>query len=353
MLPEGGAYIPYKGTAKVARQLGFDFAEAVTGFEFKKRRAFPIITGIVLAAENEEAVLEAYWKAENEAAEKRRAKRHEAVIKRWTRLIHGLRIRQRLQEQYAGRSGGVQAQANGEVDATEHQEQVEHPTVGGGFLTVADEVVQPYSLPRNWHEVPHTAAPSTRQQSSAEDGDDGNHEDDDDAPLVLDGLEIVDGSDLEEVEVQDIPAPQANGVPKSMRELAEDVEMQIAESSAAEEDEEVIPIPKDIPPKPAKGRKTNERTQAATVKKTSPSQRTTPARRPKKRTRGASPTPVQSDNDEASQPTPTKRSRTTRPPPPPPAVKSDRVLRTRAGKSAAKLQEEKEQEEAYRRATTN
>ncbi len=30
-------------------------------------------------------------------------KREEKAIKRWTRLIHGLRIRQRLQEQYAGR----------------------------------------------------------------------------------------------------------------------------------------------------------------------------------------------------------------------------------------------------------
>ena len=29
-----------------------------TGFEFKKRRAFPVITGIVIAAENEEALLE-------------------------------------------------------------------------------------------------------------------------------------------------------------------------------------------------------------------------------------------------------------------------------------------------------
>lgn len=29
-----------------------------TGFEFKKRRAFPVITGIVVATENEEATLE-------------------------------------------------------------------------------------------------------------------------------------------------------------------------------------------------------------------------------------------------------------------------------------------------------
>ena len=31
---------------------------AQTGFEFKKRRAFPVITGVVVAAENEQALLE-------------------------------------------------------------------------------------------------------------------------------------------------------------------------------------------------------------------------------------------------------------------------------------------------------
>lgn len=74
-----------------------------TGFEFKKRRAFPVITGIVVAMENEEAVLEAYWEQEQAAAEKAKTKRHDAVIKRWIRLIQGLRVRKRLQEQYAGR----------------------------------------------------------------------------------------------------------------------------------------------------------------------------------------------------------------------------------------------------------
>lgn len=47
-----------KGSAKIARKLGFDFAEAVTSFEFKKGRAFPVVSGIVIAAENEETLLE-------------------------------------------------------------------------------------------------------------------------------------------------------------------------------------------------------------------------------------------------------------------------------------------------------
>ena len=105
MLPSGAAHIPRmpspfilpcllltsicfcsftdKGVAKIARQLGFDHAEAVvrtpyspklaavilshvlghryaqTSFEFRKGKAFPVISGIVVAAENEDTILEA------------------------------------------------------------------------------------------------------------------------------------------------------------------------------------------------------------------------------------------------------------------------------------------------------
>jgi xeroderma pigmentosum group C-complementing protein len=45
--------------------------------------------------------LQAYWEAEQEAAKRESEKRHDRVIKRWTRLVQGLRIRQRLQAQYA------------------------------------------------------------------------------------------------------------------------------------------------------------------------------------------------------------------------------------------------------------
>ena len=61
-------------------------------------------------------MIKAYWAAEHEAEMKRRTKRQEQVIKRWQRLIQGLRIRQRLQEQYAGK---------GPQQSTEHSEEAE------------------------------------------------------------------------------------------------------------------------------------------------------------------------------------------------------------------------------------
>jgi xeroderma pigmentosum group C-complementing protein len=45
---------------------------------------------------------QAYLEAEREASEKARAKAHERVIKRWVKIVQGLRVRQRLMEQYKG-----------------------------------------------------------------------------------------------------------------------------------------------------------------------------------------------------------------------------------------------------------
>ena len=118
-----------------------------TGFEFKKRRAFPVITGIVIAEENESALLEvriphacpdpatfwltsfcahlkAYWEAEQAAEAKRRAKREEQVLKRWTKLVQGLRIRQRLVEQYADRAPAEDSQAQSDAAAKQAAEEV-------------------------------------------------------------------------------------------------------------------------------------------------------------------------------------------------------------------------------------
>lgn len=38
--------------------MGLDFAEAVTGFEFGKQRAVPVITGVVVPEEHEQAIID-------------------------------------------------------------------------------------------------------------------------------------------------------------------------------------------------------------------------------------------------------------------------------------------------------
>ncbi|ORX37184.1 hypothetical protein BD324DRAFT_579270 [Kockovaella imperatae] len=106
MLPAGAVHLPYKGIAKVAKALTISYAEACTGFEFKKQRAIPVITGIVVAKENERIVLDAYWESAAAAESRERVKKEERALKRWVKLINGLRVRARLQEEYGG-SGQV------------------------------------------------------------------------------------------------------------------------------------------------------------------------------------------------------------------------------------------------------
>ncbi|KAI0352597.1 Rad4-domain-containing protein [Trametes cingulata] len=415
MLPAGAAHVPYKGTAKLARQLGFDYAEAVTGFEFKKRRAFPVITGVVVAAENEAALLEAYWEAEQEADAKRRAKRHEQVIKRWTKLVQGLRIRQRLIEQYADRAdpnaaNGAQAGASGaNKEGDPIEEDPEKPTAGG-FLTGVDDVVQPYRLPRNLHEIVEHAGtsrsalgelkkpadPDADEQDADVDVIERMQQEQDEEDLVLRGdkLQIIDG-DEEDDDGDDmmegvVVAPQVHGAPKTMQELAEEAARHTDASNhdsenAVEELTLAAPATED---KPANGSRSTTRTSRAASKSgTSTPQRggaatrgkgrgqgrggkaasssSTPKkggpRRARKRTRAeaeADDSEEDAEEDEGdfegeeshARPTlsPAKRARAKKPPPPVPP--STRVLRTRAQKSASKVQEEREMEEAYRRA---
>ena len=60
MVPEGAIHIPLRSTVRVCKRLGIDFAEAVTGFEFGNRMAVPVLTGVVVATENEDAVIDAW-----------------------------------------------------------------------------------------------------------------------------------------------------------------------------------------------------------------------------------------------------------------------------------------------------
>lgn len=76
--------------------------------------------------------LQAYWEAEQDAEEKARIKREERVIKRWTRLIHGLRVRKRLQEQYATTSEQIPTNEEGVIAPDNNEETVR------GFILMHD-----------------------------------------------------------------------------------------------------------------------------------------------------------------------------------------------------------------------
>lgn len=74
MVPRGAAHIALRSTAKICKRLGIDFAEAVTGFEFGKQRAVPVISGVVVAEENREMVIEEWEKDEEEGGLRKKGK---------------------------------------------------------------------------------------------------------------------------------------------------------------------------------------------------------------------------------------------------------------------------------------
>ncbi|KWU42458.1 Rad4-domain-containing protein [Rhodotorula sp. JG-1b] len=101
MLPAGAVHLRSKYAAKCAKELGIDYGEAIMGFEFRQRRALPVISGIVVAQEHEDTLRAAVATLEQSTYERELAKQQDRVLKRWKKLIQGLRIRQRLLDQFS------------------------------------------------------------------------------------------------------------------------------------------------------------------------------------------------------------------------------------------------------------
>lgn len=117
----------------MCKRLGIDFAEAVVGFEFGHRMAVPVIQGVVVAQENYEHLIEELEKDEAERARKEDEKRRKAALSTWRNFLMGLRIADRIRQDYGhldesdafGHDGGAQK----DTEAYTHDEDM-----GGGFL---------------------------------------------------------------------------------------------------------------------------------------------------------------------------------------------------------------------------
>ncbi|KAF2091647.1 Rad4-domain-containing protein [Saccharata proteae CBS 121410] len=107
MVPKGAVHIPLRGTAKICRKLEIDYAEACTGFEFGNRMAVPILTGVVVAAENERVVKDAWRTEEKAKKEKEKNKRIAVALSMWKKFVTGLRIIQRVKREYGEEDEGT------------------------------------------------------------------------------------------------------------------------------------------------------------------------------------------------------------------------------------------------------
>ncbi|KAI2789150.1 hypothetical protein POX_e07178 [Penicillium oxalicum] len=166
MVPRGAAHVPLPGTVRICKKLGIDYAEAVTGFEFGSKMAVPVIQGVVIAAENEDLLRDA-WRIDAEEKRKREElKAEKRILQTWRKFLFGLRITERVQEEYgafdathdrerdasnpfAARKKGKlepdEPELEPDVDFPEHEDDFEHQSShnaldhGGGFLLPGEE----------------------------------------------------------------------------------------------------------------------------------------------------------------------------------------------------------------------
>ena len=143
MVPEGAIHIPLRGTVRICKKLEIDFAEAVTGFEFGNKMAVPVITGVVIAEENEHAVIDAWEEWNEQQRIKEEGKQQKAILALWRKMIMGLRINERVQGEYGDLVEPTPADSN-HIDLTsEHGDAgvsfEDNGSVGGGGFLLSEE----------------------------------------------------------------------------------------------------------------------------------------------------------------------------------------------------------------------
>ncbi|KAL3474605.1 hypothetical protein BJX99DRAFT_231304 [Aspergillus californicus] len=126
MVPPGGTHIRRADAAHAARVLGIDYADAVTGFDFKGRHGTAVFQGIVVASEYQEAVEEVLACLEDEKMQNELDQRSAQVLRAWKHFLLKLRIAERVRA-YAmeGEEGDDEASVDKAGDEDD---------IGGGFL---------------------------------------------------------------------------------------------------------------------------------------------------------------------------------------------------------------------------
>lgn len=150
MVPKGAVHLPLKGCVRICKRLDIDFAEAVVGFEFGNKMAVPVINGVVVAQENERILRDAWREWNEEQRKKEETKMEKLVLEMWRKMVIGLRIRSRVQEQYGDvtatllkQHGGIEDNPielnDNDVSGEELINNVQDDDFGGGFLVDDEE----------------------------------------------------------------------------------------------------------------------------------------------------------------------------------------------------------------------
>lgn len=100
MLPTGTVHLNLKGVGLVAKKLKIDYAPAMTGFEVRQRRSVPKIEGIVICAEYEDILRDAYIQNQRNKLERLKKKKEQRITKNWRRLVLRMLARQDINSRF-------------------------------------------------------------------------------------------------------------------------------------------------------------------------------------------------------------------------------------------------------------
>ncbi|KAF4166338.1 hypothetical protein CNMCM6936_006648 [Aspergillus lentulus] len=132
MVPPGGVHIKHPQAAHAARVLGIDYADAVTGFDFKGRHGTAVFQGVVVASECQEALEEVLRHLEDERRQAESEEKSRETLRLWKHCLLKLRIAERVKG-YA---------IEGEESAVESSENFDDPEEdGGGFIPEPEQVM--------------------------------------------------------------------------------------------------------------------------------------------------------------------------------------------------------------------
>ncbi|THX33684.1 Rad4-domain-containing protein [Aureobasidium pullulans] len=142
MVPPGGYHVKHTLAKNAARLIGVDYADAVTGFQFKGRHGTAVTSGVIVAQEYREAVeavIEGFqYDQENEQARMYSLE----CLKMWRRFLAGLRIKERLSEYTTSGPKTVKLETvKARMDEAEEAE--EDSVEAGGFFPDAGETTAP------------------------------------------------------------------------------------------------------------------------------------------------------------------------------------------------------------------
>jgi xeroderma pigmentosum group C-complementing protein len=178
MVPPGAVHIRAPEAKNAAKLLNIDYADAVTGFQFKGRHGTAVIEGIIVASEFRaavDAVLDAIAHAKEEAME---ASRTAESLRLWRRFLVGLRVVQRVrgyrregEGEEEDRVADEEFQKELEQEMGQYRDQSPEADGGGGFLVDAEEEDMPVRAAR----ISQRRLPSEDQDDSA--FDDGDYDD--------------------------------------------------------------------------------------------------------------------------------------------------------------------------------